>query len=356
MLTVTAAAQAEDGMPLKNFRSYTFADPAGAPGEERLAGDIDGMVQELMALRSAPVIDEYSGPVLFEKQAAAEVLARGFVRMLAVRRLPETDLSQFEGIFEKADNPLLKKVDAKVMGEAISVKAVPSRSACGGTPLLGSYAVDDEGVRPRELYLVEKGLLKGFLTSRSPVKGFGQSNGHCRGSGPQPSVIEISSAKAAGRGELKERLIAKLQEEGLTYGFIVETILPPTLVSDDLGGFISVTGGSRVSGEFSVSKPVMVRRVHADGREELVRGVCLAPMNVKVFKSIIGVTDEAFVYNYPLDSSGSPYEPGASWRDALSRSYSTVLAPSLLLPEVDLTKPSGDYRKPPIVSYPPAAK
>ena len=47
-------------------------------------------------------------------------------------------------------------------------------------PLFGHEEVDDEGVPDKPLSLVEKGVLKDFLRTRQPVRGYNDSNGRAR--------------------------------------------------------------------------------------------------------------------------------------------------------------------------------
>src|SRR5205807_6280179 len=46
--------------------------------------------------------------------------------------------------------------------------------------LFGHYEVDSDGVVPKTLSLVEKGILKTFLLTRQPMRGFNGSNGRAR--------------------------------------------------------------------------------------------------------------------------------------------------------------------------------
>jgi hypothetical protein len=347
-LIITASTQADDGMPLKNFLVYSAA-PEDLPGEERLGKDIAAMVQELMALRTAPLIEDYSGPVLFEKQAAAEILARGFVRLLSAKPVSESDNPQMDIIAKNSENPLLRKVGARVIGESISVKAEPGRTEYRGLPLLGSYEVDEEGVRAREVSLIEGGFLKSFMTSRAPIKGFIQSNGHFRSASPSPSVIEFSSVKASGYKELKDRLIAGIRGEGLKHGYIVKSILPPDAPKDDEGDVYSMSSSSLSPAEFELSKPAIVYRVYPDGREDLVRGAEFEKMNVKVFKYVTGISNDAFVYDYPIGPTDQSAYFGGAYG---SGNCATIITPSILISEIDV-KPSSTYRKPPIVRHPP---
>src|SRR5207247_6608726 len=56
----------------------------------------------------------------------------------------------------------------------------PTMERISGTDLNGYYAFDDDGVAAQRVTVVDKGVLKNFLMSRSPVAGFENSNGHGR--------------------------------------------------------------------------------------------------------------------------------------------------------------------------------
>jgi len=349
-LVLTANTQAEDGMPLKNFQVYVFADPSGLPDRQKLAADIAALVSDLMVLRAAPVVEDYSGPVLFEQEAAAEILAQGFVPHLLAKRTAESDNAQFNMFSTKNANPLLSKVNTRVLPRFVSLKATPAVRTYKGVPLLGSYEVDDEGVRAREVSLVEDGLLKGFLLSRSPVKGFGQSNGHFRGASTAPSVVRFLTTQGKSPQDLKKVLIERLKEDGLKYGYLVRSILPPAQVDRDVNDFQSMFLGRYNAGpdEVKLSKPVRVYRIYPDGKEELVRGAEFENINIRSFKDLLGTGKDEFIYNYPVTTT--PDMPfGRSNPNVL---YATIIAPSFILADVDIKKPSGNYRQPPIVSHP----
>jgi len=56
----------------------------------------------------------------------------------------------------------------------------PTRRKMGAVDLNGWYDYDDEGVKGQRVTVVDKGVLKTFLMSRSPIRGFDHSNGHGR--------------------------------------------------------------------------------------------------------------------------------------------------------------------------------
>ncbi len=57
---------------------------------------------------------------------------------------------------------------------------IRSEPSWNGKPLIGFYPFDLEGVAPKAVSVIEKGILKSFLTTRQPIKGFPASNGHAR--------------------------------------------------------------------------------------------------------------------------------------------------------------------------------
>ena len=66
-----------------------------------------------------------------------------------------------------------------VLPDFLSVKFDPPETV-REVELNGYYLYDDEGVKARPVTVVDKGILKTFLLSRSPI-GFPQSNGHGAG-------------------------------------------------------------------------------------------------------------------------------------------------------------------------------
>ena len=89
----------------------------------------------------------------------------------------------------------------------------PTKDALDGLPLFGSYPVDDDGVPPAPVTLVEDGLMKAFYMSRVPTKEIPSTNGHGRRTfgdrvAGQPSNLIVSVAE--GVPDLKERLKAQI--------------------------------------------------------------------------------------------------------------------------------------------------
>src|SRR5205085_12419231 len=173
----------------------------------------------------------------------------------------------------------------------LSVVDDPTRRLFGQVELSGYYAFDDEGTPSQPVKLIDSGVLRNFLMSRMPVKGFETSNGHGRAEtgnvpvGRQGNLI-VTSSKAVSEAQLRQQLIAEIKRQGKPYGLFFDDIQ---------GGFTLTT--RRLPQAFQVL-PIMVWRVYPDGRpDELVRGVDLVGTPLAAFSHIISVVDASPIVN-----------------------------------------------------------
>jgi hypothetical protein len=361
LLSISASAQAEDGMPLRNFRNYPAARPEGLPERAQIETDIKNLVSDLMTARSAPLAGDYSGPVLFMGEAAGELFEQGFSGLFAARRTPVAENAQMNALLRgSAENPFQSKINLKVAAGFLSVKDVPALKSYNRKPLLGSYEVDDEGMPGREVRLVENGILKNLLMSRTPVKGMEQSNGHARGGAAGVGVLQVISTNKKSYPQLKQQLIEAAREEGLEFGYIVRGITPlsaPLDDMDDFKGILMMLGGPE-SSQFRLTKPYSIFRVYPDGKEEMVRGVEFGSIANNALKSVLATSDDEIVYNFPAALAGLRSGMGgmisilgnAGLGGLLN--YASVITPSLLISGIDLKKSQGSYPKLPIVKSP----
>ena len=185
------------------------------------------MADGLVALRAAPVGEAYTGPVLVEGQASAELLAQTLVPLFLTLRAPEMENPQMFGPMGNAPpTPFLTRVGNRVLPESFTASDTPSLAQFEGREVAGAYAVDEEGMPAQDVTLCEKGLLKSLLTSRTPQKGFLVSNGHGRGGVATAGVFQLQSSAAVPAASLKEKYLARLKADGLAFGYIVRAVVP----------------------------------------------------------------------------------------------------------------------------------
>ena len=176
-LTMYGEAQAGDGMPVRQTFSEVGRTLADLPPAADLIARARQIAADVDAARAAPIGEEFAGPVLIEGIGSAQFVAETLVQMMQARRPPDAENPRMA---QAPSSPFLNRTGLRVMADAFNASDTPSLTHFEGKPLAGSYAVDDEGMRAKDVTLVEKGRLATLLTSRVPQKNFPRSNGHGR--------------------------------------------------------------------------------------------------------------------------------------------------------------------------------
>jgi TldD protein len=347
-LRARAVSQAADGMMLHDAVTFLAFDPAHLPGDAATSGAVREMAQNMEALAKAPKGADYSGPVLFEGAAGPQIFAELLGRNLALPRKPEGGRGGFNG------SDLEGRLGARILPESFDVADDPTQQEWRGRRLFGAYDVDREGVRAQPLTLVEKGVLKGFLLTRQPVRGFSASNGRARLPGPfgadtaGVSNLFISSSETMPAAGLKKKLIELVQARNLAYGIVVRKMdYPSTASMDELRRMFATAEAAA----HPVSSPVLVYKVYPDGREELVRGLRFRALSVRSFKDIVVAGDDSTVFDY-LDNGVPLALVGAG-------SYTTescVVAPSIIIDDLELHPVEEELPKLPVAPPPELAR
>src|SRR5271168_2611209 len=299
-------ALADDGMPLNHFYATYVPKPGDLPAIETVRSSLDVTGTELMALRAAPSAQDYTGPVLFEARAAAPLLAQVLGPAMNGARPPISFSPVMEqlltGLGGKSD--WVTRIGARVLPTSVTLIDDPTLKDFGGKPLLGSYAVDQEGVRGEKVTLVENGTLKGELMSRRPGPDFGDSNGHGRAAFlgdamPTMSNLILTSSEAVSPSDLKKKFLEECRAEKLPYCMVVREMDNPSvslLHQEDFQELLASFGGGAGTGD---RLPLVMYRVYPDdGREEMVRGARLIGVNARALRNISAVGNDSFVFNY----------------------------------------------------------
>ena len=319
-LRVTAEAQADDGMTVRDGFSLVEHRLDHLPPMSELEARTRQVADRVEIQRTAPVGEEFTGPVLLEGLASAEFLAQTLAPLMLARRPPDGEnqrLVQAQG----QGTPFLRRIGLRVLSDAFSVSDTPSLTQYDGRPVPGAYIVDDEGVRAQDVTLVDKGRLVTLLTGRVPQKKLSQSNGHGR-AGVQPGVLQVQSAMAVPASALKAKYLELLKTLDTPFGYIVRVIANPNDIA--VGGG---PGGPFILQAFKVTP---------DGTEQPVRGLRFGSVAPTSFRDLVEASQERMIYTYR-----------ASNTDAVS-----VIAPSLLFEELEIQTVSDLLQKPPIVPPP----
>ncbi|MEO0114283.1 MAG: metallopeptidase TldD-related protein [candidate division WOR-3 bacterium] len=326
LVRVSAATKAEDGMRLSLYRHFYSHSPNGLPTDDAIKSKIDELIKGLADLRQAPLVDPYSGPAILKNVAAGVFFHEIFGHRIEGHRQK----------LEREGQTFKDKVGTKILPDFISIYDDPTLSQFGEKDLNGYYRYDNEGVKAQRVPIVENGVLKNFLTTRSPIENFPKSNGHGRRQygykvvARQGNLI-IESKNQVPYDSLRQLLIAECKRQNKPYGLIFE----------DIAGGFTMTGRGGLQA-FNVT-PLLVKRVYTDGREEVVRGVNIVGTPLIAFSKILATGDDPDVFN---GSCGA--ESGMIPVSAVS--------PSILTAEMEVEKKAKEQEKLPILPAPIGGK
>jgi predicted Zn-dependent protease len=322
-LFISAETQAEDGMKLPVFESYFAHSPAGLPDDNQMTADATKLADLVIKMRTAPTVDAFTGPAVLSKEAAGVFFHEIFGHRVEGYRLKkESDAQTFK-----------KKVNENILNPDISVVFDPTIKEYKGSMLNGSYMYDDEGTKGEKVVVVENGVLKNFLMTRTPIDNFPKTNGHARAqAGRQPvsrqSNLIVETSKPYTDAQLRQMLLDELKKQGKEYGYWFEKVQ---------GGFTQT--GRYNPNSFNVT-PIEVYRVYADGRpDELVRGVDLVGTPLAMFSKIEAAGDSPGNFAGTCGAESGSIQAGCC-------------SPALLVSQVETQRKAKNQQRAPILERP----
>src|SRR6184192_3626100 len=191
-------AVADDGVPVNHYYAIYAVRPGDLPNVDAVRKALNVTCTELMALLLAqvlsPAINGSRPPISF-----SPVLEQ-----------------MLTGLGGKSD--WIGRLKARVLPASVTLVDDPADKEFKGTPLIGGYGVDEEGVRGEKVTLVENGALKNELMSRRPGPDFEQSNGHGRAAflndaKPTMSNLIFSSTETLSPADLKKKFLDECRAE-----------------------------------------------------------------------------------------------------------------------------------------------
>ena len=323
-VNIAGTVRATDGDLVPLHISYYAPLPAELPVDEKVFADVDNMVKLLNEMRNAPLAEPYSGPAILLAPAAGVFFHEIFGHRIEGHRLK----NEYDGQTFKS------RLNESVLPKTLSVTFDPTVSTVKGQPVNGSYQFDDEGVKSRVVTVVDKGILKTFLMSRTPLDDVPHSNGHARaaiGNSPvsRQSNLIVESSKTVSMDDLRKMLIKECKRQGKRYGYL----------------FKEVVGGFTVTDRYNPNAfnifPTLVYRIYADGRpDEMVRGVDLIGTPLAMFAEIQAAANDRDVFIGFCGAESGSVPVSAS-------------APSLFVRRIETQKKPRQYESQLLLDRPP---
>jgi TldD protein len=322
-IIVLARGKAVDGMDLETMESFESDDPGKLPNDAEILAAVRKAGANLTGLLAAPLSDPYVGPAILSGKASGVLFHEIFGHRIEGHRQKD----------EAEGQTFTKAINTAVLPSFLSVVFDPTRKTFGDVTLNGYFQYDDEGVVARKVVVVDAGVLKTFLMSRSPVNGFPASNGHGRRS-PGNEVVSrqsnliVESTKAVSDADLRRLLIDEVKKQNKPYGLYFEQVT---------GGY--TTTGRQGLQAFTVI-PLVVYRVYADGRpDEMIRGVDIVGTPLASFAKIAATSNRSEVFNgiCGAESGNVPV---------------SAISPALLVSEIEVQRKERSLDRPPFLTRP----
>ena len=361
-IEASLGTQADDGMPLHNFLAVYVNRPAQLPAAEAVRQQLDSKGKELAALRMAPPVHDYDGPMLFEARAAGSLLAQVLAPSVSGARPPVSMNTRFEQMMQALGgrSEWMGRIGQRVLPLTVDLTDDPTVQQFEGHDLIASYQIDQDGVRAQKAALVQNGLLKELLMSRRPGPDLDRSNGHGRSTflampRPMLSNLFFNSSSGESAADLRRKFLEACKQNGQQFGLLVREMDNPVIASssqEELSDSLATLASGAPNGD---RMPLLVYRVNvSDGREELVRGALISQLTVRNLRALLGIGNDSTVFYYAQsqDAETAGTALGA-FGSANGGVPSDVIAPSLLFEEVEVRGPHGEPRRTPLVPPPP---
>ena len=307
--TINVGGQAPDGMQLARDNGSTAVTARELESWPDFRARVIRDLNNLEDLRKAPVVsaDDYHGPVLFSGDAATDVLNRLVLPNIEAERPDMGTTARTKGVYNSS-------LHARVLADFLEVTDDPLQTQFQGRGLLGAYQIDDEGVPAQAVPIVVDGKLQNYLTSRTPIRDFPESNGHGRaalGQGARASAgVVIFKAKSPLSADAMNQKLLALAKEQKRDVYAVDTLSGDSLA------------------------PRVLYLVHPDGTRQLVRGAVFDELDNRSLRSdILAAGDDSYVSN------------------SLGAVPVTSIAPSLLFDDIGVKRATQQNDKLPY--YPP---
>jgi hypothetical protein len=345
-----AVGQASDGMHVRDAIVIHSLDIDRGLNDAELNREVRRVAETTAALSRAPLGDTYNGPVLFEGTAAAQLFAELLAKNLVLTRRPVNEpgrpntfpASEFEG-----------RREARILPEWIDVVDDPTQKEWRGRRLFGTYRVDMEGVEAQPLTLVQKGILKNFLLTRQPIMGFTASNGRARLPGSfgantaGASNLFVRAEKGVPVTDLRKQLIEICKVRNQPYGIVVRKLDFPSSAGMEEVRRLMAASARDGSGSHPFSLPVLIYKVYADGKEELIRGVRFRDINARSLRDIRAAGNDTNIFDYFDNGAPLAVMGGGNYVAETS-----VIAPSVLVDDLEIRKLDDELPKLPLVPSP----
>lgn len=351
-ISALATTQADNGAEIHDSFVDGFSTWDELASLDVQIARIEALVDRLAQLRVAESISRYSGPVLFEGEAAAELLNQVLAPRIVGIQMPVADDPRLESVLlESGRNPYEDRIGKAVLPEWLSVTDNPTLDNYEGRSLKGTRAIDAEGVTPRLTEIIASGELKTLLTTRTPPSGISSSSGSSTPGGfAAPSNLFVVPAVNTGSDDIRTEFMKLVSDGGYEFGIVVKRLYDTRPRQSVLQGATVPQGAGM--GSASMLEPALeAYKVYPDGREELIQKALFANFDQKDLEDIVAASTELYQLDTFFAVSRIASSLGVPIPTTLVPMIS-VIAPSLLFEDITIRPQFGNVPRLPVIPHP----
>jgi len=169
------------------------------------------------------------------------------------------------------------------------------------------------------------------------------------------SNLFFTSAETASPADLKKKFLDACRAEKLNYCLVVREMDNPALSllhQEDFSELLASYGGGAGTGD---RLPLVVYRIYPEtGREEMIRGSRIIGLNSRALRNIAAIGNDSFAFNY-MQSQNNGFAGTAlgAFGSAQLGLPASVVAPSVLLEELEVRGARGEAKRLPLLPPPP---
>ena len=278
------------------------------PSERDIADELRQFAESIIKESKAKVVkDLYIGPVLYEGEVAAEIIADNAIFYAHSYSYPERDMYDKKYLY----------LDKKIFPKQLDVYQLGEDSIYNGVNLMGYNPVDANGQKPMTLKFIEKGILKNMLSKRAPSVGSNLYTGNewfnTVGVSILPKfsvgILHIKSDEAIKYSKLRKLLLKSAKDQGFEYAYIVRD---------------------------SRTAPQELVRVNTKtGEEELILWEFEKPSRQEI-KRAYGVSKEEIIYNKESEFGDKTLLAQFMGKKTFRKGNSIISPKAILLENVEL--------------------
>lgn len=315
VIGLTAFARCPDGEDVWDCEYFRALDEKDLPSQQEMEERARRLAENLTAYSKTNRKNYYFGPVMFEPQAAAELLQHGIAPKLCA--VPGDNLHP-SGTF-------IRSIGTRVLPKFLNITDDPGLVSWNDKKIAGPYTFDDQGVRSEKVKLVDHGFLKALLSSRTPVLPQQTSNGHTFGDQVTPTTLMMTADKGITNAVMHNRLLQLAHDQGLKEAIVIKRIVPQT--ARLLQGEVSSARAD------SLSRTVPIEAYTIDlvtGKQTPVRGLRFRPFDLGSMQNIVAAGND----------------PALATTVTWAGTVRNVIAPSLLINHMELEEDERDTLTP----------